>query len=120
MSALHDDVDLGHTVAGWAGCAIALAGFATAGAALCAGRPAGIWLGAGLVVFAGLATWALHLMGWGKPSGVRPAEEWDWRVRDPMTGHRDCLACRLAGRRAAEAAEAAETAEALAPVPAGR
>ncbi|MEW9527469.1 HGxxPAAW family protein [Microbispora sp. NPDC049125] len=96
---MHDDVDLGHTVAGWTGCVIALIGSAVAGVAVCAGRPAGVLAGAGIVLSAGLITWALHLMGWGKPSGPRPADEWAWRARDPMTGHGDCLACRVAGRR---------------------
>jgi hypothetical protein len=97
MSGIHDDVDLGHTVAGWTGCVIALTGFAGAGVAMCAGRPLGVWLGLGVILSGGLITWALHLMGWGKPSGTRPREQWDWRVKDPMTGHRNCLACRLAG-----------------------
>jgi hypothetical protein len=99
MSGLHDDVDLGHTVAGWAGCVIVLAGFAVAGVAMCAGYRVGIWLGVGVILSGGLVTWALHLMGWGKPSGPRPAAQWDWRLKDPMTSHHQCLACRLAGRR---------------------
>lgn len=99
MSGIHDDVDLGHTVAGWTGCVVALCGCATVGVAMCAGRPSGVWLGLGVIALGGLLTWALHLAGWGKPSGPRPPEQWDWRVKDHMTGHRDCLACRLAGRR---------------------
>jgi hypothetical protein len=98
MSGMHDDVDLGHTVAGWTGCVVVLCGCATAGVAMCAGSPLGIWLGIGVIALGGLVTWALHLAGWGKPSGPRPPEQWDWRVKDPMTGHGDCLACRLAGR----------------------
>ncbi|MEU1883585.1 HGxxPAAW family protein [Streptosporangium sp. NPDC020072] len=98
MSGVHGDVDLGHTVAGWTGCVIGLAGFSAVGLAMCAGWAPGLWLGAGVILCAGLVTWALHLAGWGKPSGPRPAGRRDWRVKDPMTGHRDCLACRLAGR----------------------
>ncbi|MEV4456156.1 HGxxPAAW family protein [Microbispora sp. NPDC049633] len=97
MSAIHDDVDLGHTVAGWTGCVVVLCGCATAGVGMCAASSLGVWLGIGLIVLGGLVTWALHLAGWGKPSGPRPPEQWNWRTRDPMTGHGDCLACRLAG-----------------------
>ncbi|MEU6425101.1 HGxxPAAW family protein [Microbispora sp. NPDC046973] len=98
MSGMHDDVDLGHTVAGWTGCLVVLCGCATAGVAMCAASPPGVWLGIGVILLGGLATWALHLAGWGKPSGPRPPEQWDWRVKDPMTGHDGCLACRIAGR----------------------
>ncbi|MFB7173097.1 HGxxPAAW family protein [Streptomyces sp. NPDC056254] len=106
MSA-HGHVDLGHTVAGWTGTTLALLGFAGAGAAVCAAWPPGILIGLGTVALAGLVTWALHLAGWGKPSGPRPEAEWDWRVRDTAarTGHADCLGCRAAGpRRRATAA----------------
>ncbi|GLX07139.1 HGxxPAAW family protein [Microbispora sp. NBRC 16548] len=99
MSGMHDDVDLGHTVAGWTGCVVVLCGCTTVGVAMCATSSLGVWLGIGVIVLSGLATWALHLTGWGKPSGPRPPEQWDWRVKDPMTGHGDCLACRLGGRR---------------------
>ncbi|RSS73341.1 HGxxPAAW family protein [Streptomyces sp. WAC06614] len=99
MSA-HGDVDLGHTVAGWSGTAVALLGTTGAGAALCAGRPAGVWAGLAVVAAGALLTWALHLAGWGKPTGPRPAGGRDWRVRDTRAhgGHPDCLGCRLAGR----------------------
>ncbi|HZG02272.1 MAG TPA: HGxxPAAW family protein [Streptomyces sp.] len=99
MSGLHGAYDMGHTVAGWTGTTIALIGCAGAGAALCAAWPLGIGLGLAVVAVGGLVTWVLHLTGWGKPSGPRPADQWDWRVKDPMTGHADCLGCRLAGRR---------------------
>ncbi|MEU8273647.1 HGxxPAAW family protein [Microbispora bryophytorum] len=98
MSGMHDDVDLGHTVAGWTGCVVALCGCATVGVSMCSASSLGVWLGIGVIVLSGLATWALHLAGWGKPSGPRPPEQWNWRVKDPMTGHGDCLACRLAAR----------------------
>lgn len=98
MSGIHDDVDLGHTVAGWTGCVVVVCGCATIGVAMCGGSSLGVGLGIGVIVLGGLVTWALHLAGWGKPSGPRPPGQWDWRVKDPMTGHGDCLACRLAGR----------------------
>lgn len=98
MSGMHDDVDLGHTVAGWTGCVVALCGCTTVGVAMCAASSLGVWLGIGVIVLGGLATWALHLAGWGKPSGPRPPEQWNWRAKDPMAGHGECLACRLAGR----------------------
>ncbi|MFI8502232.1 HGxxPAAW family protein [Streptomyces sp. NPDC085524] len=102
MSA-HGHVDLGHTVAGWTGTALALLGSAGAGVSVCTAWTPGIWLGLGLVVAAGIVTWLLHLAGWGKPSGPRPASEWDWRVRDARAhaGHADCLGCRVGGPRRA-------------------
>jgi hypothetical protein len=98
MSGAHGDCDMGHTVAGWTGTAVSLAGFATAGAAMCGASLPGIVLGVGLIGLGALVAWGLHLMGWGKPTGPRPRDEWDWRRRDPMTGHANCLGCRLAGR----------------------
>ncbi|MET9624866.1 HGxxPAAW family protein [Streptomyces sp. NPDC006464] len=100
---VHGDVDLGHTVAGWTGTTLAGVGCASAGAGLCLGLARGVWLGALLLVAAVLATWILHLTGWGKPSGPRPADQWDWRVRDSGArhGHPRCVGCRLAGRRGA-------------------
>ncbi|MFJ1708948.1 HGxxPAAW family protein [Kitasatospora sp. NPDC088346] len=98
MSAMHGHHDMGHTVAGWTGSAIALSGFTIAGVAMCAGSVPGIGLGTVLVAAGAVTTWLLHLAGWGKPSGPRPEAQWDWRVRDTMAGHADCLGCRLAGR----------------------
>ncbi|WP_235502450.1 MULTISPECIES: HGxxPAAW family protein [unclassified Kitasatospora] len=97
MSGMHGHHDMGHTVAGWTGSALVFAGFGTAGVAMCAAWLPGVWLGAGLVCAGALASWLLHLAGWGKPSGPRPAEQWDWRVRD-TSHHPDCLGCRLAAR----------------------
>lgn len=48
MGDLHGDHDMGHTLAGWTGTAICLAGSAVSGAFLCAARPAGVALGAGM------------------------------------------------------------------------
>ncbi|MFF4852801.1 HGxxPAAW family protein [Streptomyces sp. NPDC001194] len=112
MSA-HGDVDMGHTVAGWTGTVLALLGCTGAGAALCAAWTPGIWLGLGLVVVAGVVTWALHLAGWGKPGGPRPRAEWDWRTRDTAarTGHANCLGCRAGGPRRAAAARRPRPAE---------
>ncbi|MGW2281910.1 HGxxPAAW family protein [Streptomyces sp. NPDC001770] len=108
MSA-HGDVDLGHTLAGWTGTALAIVGAAGAGAAVCVASPSGVLLAGAVTVAAGVVTWLLHLAGWGKPGGPRPAEEWSWRVRDTRAraGHPDCLGCRMAGRRAARTGEAA-------------
>lgn len=98
MSA-HGDVDMGHTVAGWTGTGVAILGSAVAGTGMCLDSAAVLAAGLGVVVLSVLATWALHLTGWGKPSGPRPPAEWDWRVRDSMAGHHSCLGCRMAGRR---------------------
>ncbi|WP_405704424.1 HGxxPAAW family protein [Streptomyces sp. NBC_00069] len=105
MSA-HGDVDMGHTVAGWTGTALALLGCTGAGVAVCAAWTPGIWLGLGLVGVAGVVTWVLHLAGWGKPGGPRPRADWDWRTRDTVarTGHVQCLGCRVGGTRRAAAA----------------
>ncbi|EPJ36871.1 hypothetical protein STAFG_6074 [Streptomyces afghaniensis 772] len=63
----------------------------------------GVLIAGGLAigVVALLVTWALHLAGWGKGPGIRPREDWGWRVRDSgaRAGHDECLGCRLAGRR---------------------
>ncbi|MGW1024814.1 HGxxPAAW family protein [Streptomyces sp. NPDC002577] len=92
--------DEGHTIAGWTGVAVATAGAAVAGVGICGWSP-GIWLGLGVMASAVLVTWGLHLAGWGKPSGPRPAEQWGLRVRDrgAREGHVGCFGCLLAGRR---------------------
>ncbi|MFE5581195.1 HGxxPAAW family protein [Kitasatospora sp. NPDC056531] len=99
MSA-HGDHDMGHTVAGWTGSAIATLGFAVAGLALVLGSAPGLWAGAALTALGGLTSWLLHLAGWGKPTGPRPPHLRHWRTRDPAGrhGHPNCLGCRLAGR----------------------
>ncbi|WP_448318924.1 HGxxPAAW family protein, partial [Streptomyces sp. CO7] len=100
MSGMHGDEDLGHTLAGWAGACLALVGCALCGAAMVAGRPAGFLAGLGVVALAALLSWVLHLGGWGKPGGPRPAADRHWRTRDRAAaqGHPDCWGCRLAGR----------------------
>ncbi|MEU1630651.1 HGxxPAAW family protein [Streptomyces sp. NPDC020096] len=92
--------DEGHTVAGWTGSAVATVGAAVTGAGICGWRP-GTWLGLGVIAAAVLVTWGLHLAGWGKPPGPRPADQWGLKVRDRAArgGHAGCLGCRLAGRR---------------------
>ncbi|MEU8789168.1 HGxxPAAW family protein [Streptomyces sp. NPDC048643] len=103
MSGLHGNHDLGHTVAGWTGTAVAVLGFCVTGAALTKGSGAGLALGAAGIVAAALVTWVLHLSGWGKPSGPRPVGEQSWRTKDRTAaeGHPGCLGCRMAGRSVA-------------------
>ena len=92
--------DHGHTVAGWTGFGIVTAGAAVLGLGVCTVSGPLSAVGAGIVVAGLLTTWVLHLAGWGKASGPRPREQWDWRVRDleALEGHAQCLGCRLAGR----------------------
>ncbi|MFF5477712.1 HGxxPAAW family protein [Streptomyces sp. NPDC012935] len=106
MFADGDEYDEGHTVAGWTGVGIATLGAAVTGVGLCVWRPVGVWLGLGIMALSVLVTWALHLMGWGKPSGPRPHDQWSWKVRDltARNGHADCVGCRMAGRRPEPAA----------------
>ncbi|MFG2818633.1 HGxxPAAW family protein [Kitasatospora sp. NPDC048365] len=96
----HDHHDMGHTVAGWTGTAIAVLGTTATGLALIAGSTAGLIAGAALTALGGLAAWLLHLAGWGKRSGPRPPHARHWRHRDTAAraGHPGCLGCRLAGR----------------------
>ncbi|MFJ5933974.1 HGxxPAAW family protein [Streptomyces sp. NPDC093071] len=102
----HGDVDLGHTLAGWTGTALAVVGLGVLGVSVVAVSAPLLLLGTGLGLLAGVTTWLLHLAGRGKPSGPRSRQEWPWRVRDPgaRRGHPDCLGCRMAGRRPAAAA----------------
>ncbi|MFJ9181304.1 HGxxPAAW family protein [Streptomyces sp. NPDC102360] len=92
--------DEGHTLAGWTGCALAAVGAATAGLGVIGWRP-GLWLGPAVLALGALLAWALHLAGWGKPSGPRPIAQHPVGVRDMAAseGHAQCVGCRLAGRR---------------------
>jgi hypothetical protein len=121
MSGIHGDQDLGHTVAGWTGACLALVGFAFSGAAMIVGRPAGFFIGLGVVALAALLAWVLHLSGWGKPGGPRPPADQHWRTRDRAAaqGHPDCWGCRMAGR-GQRPAEAEAEATASAPEPSRR
>ncbi|MET9793658.1 HGxxPAAW family protein [Streptomyces canus] len=108
MSA-HGNGDEGHTVAGWTGMTVALVGFCVAGLGVIAVSAALVISGVAVIALAAVITWLLHLAGWGKPSGPRPADQWDWRVRDvgARQGHPGCLGCRMAGRRAEAVAKTA-------------
>ncbi|CAM5404257.1 HGxxPAAW family protein [Streptomyces griseomycini] len=112
--------DHGHTVAGWTGVGIASVGTAVLGLGVCTVSRTLLAGGLGIAVVGLLVTWALHLAGWGKPSGPRPREQWDWRVRDlsAREGHPGCLGCRLAGRGRRPAAAGRERGRVS--VPAGR
>ncbi|MGW1211824.1 HGxxPAAW family protein [Streptomyces sp. NPDC002499] len=92
--------DEGHTAAGWTGFGIATVGTAVLGLGVCTTSVVLLAGGLGIVVVSVLVTWALHLAGWGKPPGLRPREQWAWRVRDltAREGHAGCVGCRLAGR----------------------
>nr|WP_252981294.1 HGxxPAAW family protein [Streptomyces chartreusis] len=99
-----DPYDLGHTVAGWTGTAIASVGFVLCGLSVIVTSGLLVATGIAVIVLAAVVTWILHLAGWGKPGGPRPVDQWDWRVKDlaARSGHPGCLGCRLAGRRAGE------------------
>ncbi|MGW1894746.1 HGxxPAAW family protein [Streptomyces sp. NPDC002004] len=116
---MHGDHDLGHTVAGWTGTAMATLGSTVMAVAFAAGSTMGLVLGGAVVGVAALTSWLLHLAGWGKAGGPRPAAQQPWRVRDTAArrGHPDCLGCRLAGRRP-PAASVVAPAVAVEPVPA--
>ncbi|MGW0812681.1 HGxxPAAW family protein [Streptomyces viridiviolaceus] len=92
--------DHGHTVAGWTGVGIAAVGSALVGVGVCTTSAGAVAGGLAVDVVALLVTWALHLVGWGKPPGRRPREQWPMRARDAgaREGHGGCLGCRLAGR----------------------
>ncbi|MDT0416521.1 hypothetical protein RM574_13590 [Streptomyces sp. DSM 41982] len=104
--------DEGHTVAGWTGAAVAVAGSACLAVAVVGWTP-GWYLGLVLLVVAAVLTWVLHLAGWGKAAGPRPRTAWGVRDTSARAGHPDCFACRLAGRRgeAVDAPKQARTVE---------
>ncbi|MGW1429402.1 hypothetical protein ACWD6K_12395 [Streptomyces sp. NPDC002431] len=104
MSGAHHDE--GHTVAGWAGFAVAVLGSLAVGLGVVGWWP-GVWIGSALLVVAVLVAWGLHLAGWGKPPGVRPVGRRGFGVRDRSAreGHPDCFGCRMAGRRGVDRGE---------------
>ncbi|MFD4522782.1 HGxxPAAW family protein [Streptomyces sp. NPDC058470] len=116
MSA-HGDHDMGHTVAGWTGTALATVGSTILGVALATGSPVGLWSGGAVLILAALTTWLLHLAGWGKAGRPRPVGH-HWRTRDTSArqGHPGCLGCRLAGRGAGGTAAATSTSTSTAQV----
>ncbi|MCX5040248.1 MULTISPECIES: HGxxPAAW family protein [Streptomyces] len=97
MSGQHHDE--GHTTAGWTGTALGTMGTVVTGLGVVGWRP-GLWVGLFLIVAAALATWLLHLAGWGKGPGIRAMDQRPVGARDlsAREGHADCLGCRLAGR----------------------
>ncbi|WP_179199483.1 HGxxPAAW family protein [Streptomyces viridochromogenes] len=109
--------DEGHTLAGWIGVAVATVGCSVLGAGICIHSAALIVAGLAVTVTSVLVTWTLHLTGWGKPSGIRPRDQWGMRVRDlsALEGHPGCWGCRLAGRGSGRG-RGRRTAESEAPV----
>lgn len=100
--------DHGHTVAGWTGFGIATVGSTVLGVGVILVSAPLLVLGTGINLVSLLVTWALHLAGWGKPTGSRPREQWPMGVRDPeaAAGHPKCVGCLLAGRRGGRRTEA--------------
>ncbi|MEU9474219.1 HGxxPAAW family protein [Streptomyces sp. NPDC048191] len=92
--------DEGHTIAGWTGFGVATMGSAVVGLGVCETSLPVVDGGLAVVAVSVPVTWVLHLMGWGKPPGVRPRGEWGMRVRDGRAreGHAECVSCRVAGR----------------------
>lgn len=92
--------DEGHTIAGWTGFGIATVGSGVLGLGVVASSVPDVVIGLVITGASVLATWALHLSGWGKPPGVRPRNQWGLRTRDTQAraGHPGCFSCRLAGR----------------------
>ncbi|MGW2421217.1 HGxxPAAW family protein [Streptomyces sp. NPDC001709] len=112
--------DEGHTIAGWTGFGIAAVGSGVVGLGVCTASLPVVAGGLAVVAVSVLVTWVLHLVGWGKPPGVRPRGEWGMRVRDVTAreGHTGCVGCRLAGRgRAAVAVAGTPTSTAAESIP---
>lgn len=104
--------DEGHTIAGWTGFGVATVGSGVVGLGVCTASLPVVGGGLAVVAVSVLVTWVLHLVGWGKPPGVRPRGHWGMRVRDTQArqGHPACVSCRLAGRGRRAAVVAVSTA----------
>jgi hypothetical protein len=75
LAEIHEEHDMGHTVAGWTGSIVCITGFAISGVAMTAASVPFFWIGAGVVVLGGALGWLLHQMGLGKEVGPRPVSE---------------------------------------------
>lgn len=81
LAEIHEEHDMGHTVAGWTGSIVCITGFAISGVAMVAAGVPFFWIGAGVVALGGALGWLLHQMGLGKEIGPRPASERGMRRR---------------------------------------
>ncbi|MEV4377939.1 HGxxPAAW family protein [Streptosporangium sp. NPDC049644] len=81
LAEIHEEHDMGHTVAGWTGSIVCMTGFAISGLAMVADGVVFFWAGVGVVVLGGALGWLLHRMGFGKEIGPRPVSERGMRRR---------------------------------------
>ncbi|MEV4525711.1 HGxxPAAW family protein [Streptosporangium sp. NPDC049304] len=81
LTAIHEEHDMGHTVAGWTGSIVCIIGFAISGVAMTAADVLFFWIGAGVVILGGALGWLLHRLGFGKEIGPRPVSERGMRRR---------------------------------------
>ncbi|MGS2646767.1 HGxxPAAW family protein [Streptosporangium sp. LJ11] len=81
LAEIHEEHDMGHTVAGWTGSIVCITGFAISGVAMVSASVLFFWVGAGVVALGGSLGWLLHRMGFGKEIGPRPAAERGMRRR---------------------------------------
>ncbi|WP_051753292.1 HGxxPAAW family protein [Streptosporangium amethystogenes] len=89
LAEIHEEHDMGHTVAGWTGSIVCITGFAISGLAMVAASVPFFWAGVGVVVLGGALGWLLHQMGFGKEIGPRPVSERGMRRRPaPRTAGR--------------------------------
>ncbi|WP_436758412.1 HGxxPAAW family protein [Streptosporangium sp. V21-05] len=88
LAEIHEEHDMGHTVAGWTGSIVCITGFAISGVAMVAASVPFFWIGAGVVALGGALGWLLHQMGLGKEIGPRPASErgMHWRPASRTPG----------------------------------
>ncbi|MER5645444.1 HGxxPAAW family protein [Streptosporangium sp. NPDC002524] len=81
LAEIHEEHDMGHTVAGWTGSIVCITGFAISGVAMVVASVPFFWIGAGVVALGGALGWLLHRLGLGKEIGPRPASERGMRLR---------------------------------------